>query len=264
MNNQIAQKIQAAHLAMSIYPNVDEALACSRGQNPSLRFPLPTSGWLIGLNGAHLGEDMRLYPGTNSVGSSARCNIVVTSPGTGRQHAVIDVLSGESAMIYPGSTQRELYVNGEICTAPSLLTHGDTLQIGEQHFAYVSLLPNSESDKKSITFLERFPTKYFCTAGWLVALNGRNQGRDYRLFPGENRVGYQPGLEVVIFDQKINQRHAVITRHAENWTIVPVTITEPILINGVPSTGTALQSGDILNFGQNEFFFRTLKLVLCR
>lgn len=245
-------------------PGFDEALACSRGQNPSIRFPLATSGWLLGLNGAHLGEDMRLYPGSNSIGSSARCSIVVTAPETGRHHAMIDVLSGESALIKPGSTQRDLFVNGVQCRSTLPLCHGDIIQIGEQYFAYIALLPAFSDERKTIQFRERLTSKYLCTIGWLVELTGDKEGRDYRLFPGENRVGSKPGLEVVLLDPEVKDRHAVITRHQENWTIVPVSVTEPFQVNGVPSTGTVLQNGDVLRLGQREFMFRTCRLAFTK
>ncbi|NBO38378.1 FHA domain-containing protein [bacterium] len=245
-----------------ISSQVDEGLALSRGQNPSVRFPLATSGWLLGLNGIHLGEDLRLYPGINTVGSSAHCDVVVTAPNVGRQHAVIDVISGESAIISPGSTHRPLILNEHPCANPSPLCHGDTFQVGEQLFAYISLLPTSADDRRTIFFQERLPSRNLCTVGWLVELAGSREGRDFRLFPGENRIGNQPGLEIFLSDPEVNSRHCVITRHPDNWTIVPVSVTDPLLVNGVPSTGTALQNGDILGLGQREYLFRTIKVGL--
>jgi len=264
MNTHLSQNRSVLNFAHSTYSMVDESLACSRGQNPSLRFPLATSGWLLGLNGVHLGEDMRLYPGSNIIGASARCNVVVTSPGTGRQHAIIDVLSGESALLIPGSTQRELFVNETPCRTPSPICHGDVIRMGEQCFAYVALLPGSADERTTLVFQERFPAAGLCTVGWLVELSGDREGRDFRLYPGENRIGCQADLEVVLFDPDIRPRHAVITRHAENWTLVPVSVTEPLFVNGVPSTGTGLQNGDILRFGRREFMFRSIRVAFAK
>ncbi|MBM3382895.1 MAG: FHA domain-containing protein [Betaproteobacteria bacterium] len=260
MNTQISLKQMAAALQFSHMDNVDEALACSRGQNPSLRNALTTSGWLLGLNGLHIGEDLRLYPGSNVIGSSARCHVVLTAPGVGRQHAIVDVLSGESALLHPGSTRRELFLNDVPCTSPAPLCHGDTVRLGEQSFAYISLLPSRKDEQTTIFFNERFPARGSCTLGWLVELAGDRVGRDFRLVQGENRIGSQRGLEVVLFDPEIQLRHAVITRHSDNWIIVPVTVSEPIYVNGVPSTGIGLQNGDIVRLGQREFLFRSIKV----
>ena len=242
----------------------DSTLAFSRGQNPSIRDSLATSGWLLGLNGVHIGEDMRLYPGPNSIGSSARCNIIVTAPETGRQHAVIDVLSGESAVIFPGSSQRPLYVNDELCEMATPVCDGDVIQTGDQFFAFVSLLPVPSNERKVIYFRERLHAKTPCTIGWLVELNSERSGRDYRLFAGENRVGSQSGLEIYIPDPEVKERHCVITRHAENWTIVPLSVTDPLYVNGVPTTGTGLENGDIINIAGTEFLFRSIRVAFVR
>jgi pSer/pThr/pTyr-binding forkhead associated (FHA) protein len=245
-------------------PWVDQSLAFSRGQNPSLRKALTTSGWLLGLNGVHLGEDLRLYPGTNTVGSSARCNVVVTAPETGRQHAVIDVVSGESAILQPGSTHRPLLLNGESCEKASPLCHGDVIQIGEQLFAYVPLLPVPSTAKQVIVFKERPTQNTLCTVGWLVELNGQSQGRDFRLFLGNNVIGIQPGVEVFLPEEQINPRHCIITRHPENWTIVPVALADILHVNGVPTSGTGLENGDIIKVGTREFMFRCIKVAFAK
>jgi len=261
MNTQIQNsQIQFSSNQACARAYADSALAYSRGQNPSVRYSLTTSGWLLGLNGVHLGEDMRLYPGPNTVGSSARSNIVVTAPETGRQHAVIDVLSGESAIVYPGSSHRPLFVNDSPCEMATPLCHGDTLQIGDQLFAFIALLPVPANERKIIQLRERLHPKVLCTVGWLVELNTPDGGRDYRLFPGENRIGGQPGLEVFLPHADIRARHCVITRHPENWTIVPVSVSDPLFVNGVPSTGCGLENGDILTLGQSEFLFRSIKV----
>ncbi|NBW81334.1 FHA domain-containing protein [bacterium] len=245
-------------------PWVDESMALSRGQNPSLRKALPTSGWLLGLNGVHMGEDLRLYPGTNTIGSSARCHVVVTAPETGRQHAVIDVVSGESAILQPGSTHRPLFLNGEPCEKASPLCHGDVIQIGEQLFAYIPLLPVPSTTKQAIVFNERPTVNTPCTVGWLFELNGRSQGRDFRLFLGNNVIGNQPGVEVLLPDEQINPRHCIITRHTENWTIVPVAVTDVLHVNGVPTSGTGLENGDIIKVGTCEFMFRCVKVAFAK
>jgi pSer/pThr/pTyr-binding forkhead associated (FHA) protein len=242
----------------------DSTLAFSRGQNPSIRKELTTSGWLLGLNGVHLGEDMRLYPGPNSIGSSARCNVVVTAPETGRQHAVIDVLSGESAVIYPGSSRRALFVNDKLCETATPVCDGDVIRTGDQYFAFISLLPVPSNDRTIIQFRERLSPKTPCTVGWLVEISSEQTGRDYRLFPGENRIGSQNGLEIFIPDSEVKDRHAVVTRHAENWTIVPLSVVDPILVNGVPTTGTGLENGDIINIAGTEFLFRSIKVAFVR
>ncbi|MEY4064667.1 MAG: hypothetical protein RIR26_875 [Pseudomonadota bacterium] len=237
---------------------IDAGLTLSRGQNPSLRHSMPTSGWLFGLNGTHLGEDLRLYPGSNAIGSSARCDVVVTAPEVGRQHAMINVVSGESAIIQPGSTRRQLYLNGNRCSGPSPLCFGDTIQMGEQAFAFISLIPTAREEQIKITLLERVRDFNSLTLAWLIEIKGEREGRDFRLFHGENRIGSLAGAEVCLADSSIKQRQCVITRHVHNWTAVPHSVTDPLYVNGERTTGTGIQNGDLIGIEGYEFLFRSM------
>ncbi|MEY2988324.1 MAG: hypothetical protein RJB13_1845, partial [Pseudomonadota bacterium] len=237
--------------------NVDDALVRSQGQNPTLRYPLATSGWLLGIDGFHFGEDFRLYPGTNTIGSSTRSDLVITGPEVSRHHATLEILSGESAILYPGYTEKVLLVNGISCHSPTPLCHADQITIGTQTFTYISLLAGKNEINKPILLKKPNIRGMQITTGWLIELKGEKEGRDYRLKFGENRLGSQTGLEVVLNDQSIPQRHAVITRHFDNWTIVPVSVTEPLKVNGLINTGDILTNADILSFGEIEFIFRS-------
>jgi pSer/pThr/pTyr-binding forkhead associated (FHA) protein len=241
-------------------PNVDDAMVRSRGQNPFLRFPLATSGWLLGLDGFHFGEDFRLYPGANTIGSSARSDLIITGPEVSRHHATLEVLSGESAILYPGHTEKSLSVNGSPCHSPTPLCHADQITLGSQTFAYISLIAGRNEINKPILLKKASTLGTQITSGWLIELKGEKEGRDFRLKFGENRLGTQTGLEIVLNDPSIQKRHAVITRHTDNWTIVPVSVTEPLSINGSVSTGDVLTNANILSFGGTEFIFRPLNI----
>lgn len=260
MESMIKHMPMVAQYSLSRVPNVDDSLARSRGQNPYLRSPLATSGWLFGLNGFHTGEDFRLYPGKNTIGASTRSDLIITGPDVSRQHATIDVLSGESAILHPGYTNKILQVNGVHCLTPTPLCHADLITIGSQSFSYVSLLCGGNEVNTPIRLRQNPAKDAQITAGWLIEVKGEREGRDYRLKFGENRVGSQCGLEVVLSSEDVPARHAVITRHDSNWTIVPVSVTEPLSINGILSTGDVLRNADVLTIGGSEFIFRSLNI----
>ncbi|GIW71154.1 MAG: hypothetical protein KatS3mg102_0696 [Planctomycetota bacterium] len=48
-------------------------------------------------------------------------------------------------------------------------------------------------------------------AGWLLVLNGKHKGEDFRLREGKNVIGSDPGCEVPLTDEYVSQRHATIT-----------------------------------------------------
>jgi len=48
-------------------------------------------------------------------------------------------------------------------------------------------------------------------AGWLLVLNGKHKGEDFRLREGKNTVGSAPDCDVVLTDGHISTKHAHIT-----------------------------------------------------
>jgi pSer/pThr/pTyr-binding forkhead associated (FHA) protein len=60
----------------------------------------PIRAWLFMLNGRYKGEDYRLKPGKNSIGSSSRCDIVIDEEYLSSHHANINCKVQGDEVIY--------------------------------------------------------------------------------------------------------------------------------------------------------------------
>lgn len=95
--------------------------------------------------------------------------------------------------------------------------------------------------------------------GWLVTFDLDPVGIDYKLTVGRQRIGRDPGCEIVIDDPAISSEHAVLL-----YRDGQVIINDSLSANGTYVNGesiidkTNLHDNDIIRFGQLEF---KIKLV---
>ena len=67
--------------------------------------------------------------------------------------------------------------------------------------------------------------------GWVVVLNGGLKGQDFRLTPGKNVVGTAADCDVVLTDQFLSGRHAVIRYEEGRFTLVDLDSTNGTFVN---------------------------------
>jgi pSer/pThr/pTyr-binding forkhead associated (FHA) protein len=241
----------------AIEDRIDRQLLLSHGQNPHFEKNRKLSGWLLGLNGEHLGEDLRLYEGMNSIGCSAWSDIVITSPDAGRDHAQIQILANGIAFLRPGSSHRRLWLNEAPINQSADLHHGDIILCGEQYFAFVSLLPKEQIQNKFINLGTNNEISPFCTYAWLIELISKTQKKDYRLFSEHNHLGNQKGLEIHLSDNSISETQCIISHQNNTWTIKSCASIPSLLINGTSEAQAVLLNGDHIVIGHREFVFRS-------
>ena len=178
----------------------------SRLQSPVGFHGPKTAGWLVFLNGAHRGEDMRIPIGDSKIGSSWTSDIVLTGPGVGSLHATLRMGSGEASII-PVAANREVRVNNAQILGPTALKDGALLTFGDLHavmrFAVAmtpGYLPPEYAKPQNIPS-QSAPKVMTC--GWLVVTRGPLMGQDFRLINGVNRIGSGADIEVSIADQNL-------------------------------------------------------------
>lgn len=178
----------------------------SRLQSPVGFHGPKTAGWLVFLNGAHRGEDMRIPIGDSKLGSSWTSDVVLTGPGVGSLHATLRMGTGEASII-PVAANREVRVNNAPVVGPTPLQDGALLTFGDLHavlrFA-VAMTPGylpPEAEKPQNIPSQSAPK--IMTCGWLIVTRGSLMGQDFRLINGLNRIGSANDLEVSIPDQNL-------------------------------------------------------------
>ncbi len=94
--------------------------------------------------------------------------------------------------------------------------------------------------------------------GWLVALNGAQKGQDFRLVDGKNMIGTAADTDIVLTDQYMSSRHAVL-RHEEGvFVLVDLDSTNGTYVNDSRVSKEELIDNDRVRLGRTELKFKSL------
>ena len=117
--------------------------------------------------------------------------------------------------------------------------------------------PEAEFGDKTQIFsvVEERPTE---CVGWVVVLNGAQRGQDFRLVPGRNVVGTAADVDIVLTDQYMSSRHAVIRYEEGNFMLVDLDSTNGSCVNDQRCSKEELIDNDKLRFGRTELKFKSL------
>ena len=94
--------------------------------------------------------------------------------------------------------------------------------------------------------------------GWVVALSGPLKGQDFRLTPGKNIVGTAADSDIVLTDQYMSSRHAVIRYEDGIFVIVDLDSTNGTYVNDDRCSKEELIDNDRLRVGRTELKFKSL------
>jgi hypothetical protein len=231
----------------------------SPGQNPLLSASNQCTGWLLGLGGAHLGEDLRLTDGEVHIGSGWDSDIVLTTPEVSRRHAKFTSAAGVILLEDNGSASG-VSVNGEKILEPRVLAHADLIRFGVGEFLFFSAEPNLSAHSNAAQYLQVVGKNPAATLGWLNCLTGEFAGMDFRLVKGLNRFGSLPGLEVSLPDQNLNSIQMTIECSPDRFYLRPGYASLQIKRNGVfvdyPGN---LRDSDIFKIGSLELRLRVIR-----
>lgn len=230
----------------SLHPTVH---ILSVHQNCSAAASNQIVGWLVGLNGAHFGEDFRLTEGEVILGSGWDADIVLTSPDVSRTHAKIQS-TAHLSVVQDCESGSGVYVNGELAADPRALMHGDVVKLGLGEFVFYSISPAGEEHLMSRSLRPAgLQNKKDATLAWLVCLNGDLQGTDFRLVAGSNRIGSAAGLEVSLPDPNIHANHFIIECSPERFYLRKQSADLQIQRAGLPVEAGVLKDGDLIRAG---------------
>lgn len=113
--------------------------------------------------------------------------------------------------------------------------------------AYV---PEGEKDKR-----------FQPVVGWLVCIEGKERGRDYRIQPERNFIGRDPGMDIVVQgdDEISRDKHAEINYEPRSKRFFlnrgPDTSKNTYLNNDAVLTPMEIRSGDLIEVGQTKLLF---------
>ena len=94
--------------------------------------------------------------------------------------------------------------------------------------------------------------------GWVVALNGPQKGQDFRLVSGKNVLGTAADSEIVLTDQYMSARHAVIRHEDGNFVLVDLDSTNGTFVNDARISKEELIDNDRVRVGKTDLKFKSL------
>ncbi|MFO0749655.1 MAG: FHA domain-containing protein [Myxococcota bacterium] len=94
--------------------------------------------------------------------------------------------------------------------------------------------------------------------GWLVALNGSLKGHDFRIRDGKNVIGTAADTDIVLTDQYMSARHAVIRHEEGMFVMVDLDSTNGTYVNDQRCSKEELIDNDRVRLGRTELKFKSL------
>lgn len=100
----------------------------------------PVVGWLVCIEGKHIGEDFRLKAGRNFVGRSSQMDVAITkdnSVSRDRHAIVVYDPKGNAFIVQPGEARELCYLNDQPVYSAQTLRMGDKLNLGETTLMFI-------------------------------------------------------------------------------------------------------------------------------
>jgi len=94
--------------------------------------------------------------------------------------------------------------------------------------------------------------------GWIVALNGPLKGLDFRLVSGKNVIGTAADCDIVLTDQFMSARHAVLRHDEGSFVLLDLDSTNGSFVNDTQVSKEELIDNDRVRLGKSDLKFKSL------
>lgn len=231
------------------------------------------AGFLIAEEGPLAGLVIRMEEGEEwIVGRDPDvCFQVIEDPMVSRKHVIFH-LTDDGYEIENLSAVNPAIVNGKASESPSLLSEGDTVQVGSVFFRFTEKDPvETPSDQEVEDYEMETPTIYeesddlealAFTGGaesrWMIKIiSGPNAGAEFGLHENSSYViGKDPhSCDIIFQDLSVSRQHAEIAVSSDgNVIIKDLGSRNKVLINGVETKqSTTLSTQDLVALGTTSF-----------
>lgn len=191
---------------------------------------------------------MWLVESSYHVGSDPHCNCVIDLPGVLPQHADL-LIDNDQAQLTPIAAHTA--VNGNLVTEPTLISHGDTLELGGALIAVVdpkrvrkgqtpSVQEVQDNDKTQVAPIAR-------AAWYLQPMSTALEPKVHEL-NGRVVLGRAKECDLRLNFAHLSRRHAVLTVTAQGLELEDLGSSNGTFVNDVKVRRVMLKNGDILSF----------------
>lgn len=185
-----------------------------------------------------------------SVGRAEESTIRLTERNISRAHARIFRNENEEWVIEDKGSYTGSFVNGERVTAPRVLKHGDTIQLGDYR---LELMDEDQQvvDAKALDAAlsaAQLPDRF-------VVVQGPNVGTVYPLVEQKLLVGRGEECQIALDDASVSRVHVEVLRTEHGLMILDQGSSNGLRINGADLPSAMLRSGDVVELGDVRLKF---------
>ena len=199
--------------------------------------------WLAVTAGADKGKTHQLMAGGTLIGREQENDIVVADSGVSRRHAIIKHQEGKFLLIDLGSSGGTK-VNGQPIVGKTL-SSGGAISVGQSQLVVMDVeVP--EGDQPAATAAgATMVAQPASGSGVVVVRADPDGGKSFGLGEGENVIGRDPDCQVLLTDQAVSRRHAMVRRQGDAFMVYDL---------GSRSSGEAavLSLGSLTNVGMTR------------
>lgn len=116
--------------------------APQQAKAPVQHVSTPCTGWLIAINGNHLGQDFHLKVGKNFIGRDSKMDVALVGDKSvsRNKHAIVVYEPKQHLyLVQPGESSELVYLNDQVVLSPMKLKAYDKITIGEVNLIFMPL-----------------------------------------------------------------------------------------------------------------------------
>lgn len=119
-------------------------------------------------------------------------------------------------------------------------------------------MPVIQGDKTMAIDISQLSGPKRSVVGWLVCMNGNQKGMDFRIFDGVNTIGAAADCDIVITDEYLSSKHALIRYEEGKYEFRDNDSTNGSFLNEKKTTKDELIDNDTIRLGRTELRFKAL------
>lgn len=106
----------------------------------------PVVGWLVCIEGNHIGKDFRLIAGRNFIGRSSKMDVCLEGDSSVSRDAhavVVYEPKGNTYLIQPGTSKELSYLNDEVVLESKIIKSNDVITVGSTKLMFIPCCSDS-------------------------------------------------------------------------------------------------------------------------
>jgi hypothetical protein len=119
-------------------------------------------------------------------------------------------------------------------------------------------MPVIQGDKTMAIDISQLAGPKRGVVGWLVCMNGNQKGMDFRIFDGVNTIGAGADCDIVVTDEYLSSKHALIRYEEGKYEFKDNDSTNGSFLNEKKTTKDELIDNDTIRLGRTELRFKAL------